>query len=323
MKLVSFYSEDDQVHLGLQSHDRVYDLHAINPHIPNNMRSFLEMGEKGMDLARITETAIKEGHFRELAIEQCRLSAPVPHPTSLRDAYAFRQHVFTSRRNRGLEMVPEFDAFPVFYFSNHKAIKGPGDVYCMPGHFQQLDFELEIAIVLNKGGKNIRASDADAYIAGFMIMNDFSARKMQMEEMKLNLGPAKGKDFLTTLGPYLVTPDELERRKTFAKEGHTGNVYNLDMSCKVNQREVSRGNASEMQWTFAEIIERVSYGVEVYPGDVIGSGTVGTGCFLELNGTRKKENADHQEQWLKPRDVVELEIEGLGTLVNTVFIEEE
>src|SRR5690606_21273587 len=121
----------------------------------------------------------------------------------------------------------------------------------------------------------------------YMIMNDISARTLQMEEMKLNLGPAKGKDFATAIGPWLVTPDELELNKVFAPEGHKGSTYNLHMTCKVNDMQVSQGNLADMDWTFAEIIERVSYGVDVFPGDVIGSGTVGTGCFLELNGTGK------------------------------------
>lgn len=321
MKLVSFYGENNQIRLGIQVDACIYDLHAINPHIPHTMETFLKMGERGMELARITERAIREGHFQELARKEYHLAAPVPYPTSLRDAYAFRQHVVTSRANRGLKMIPEFDAFPVFYFSNHMAVKGPGEIFCMPDHFQQLDFELEFAVVLNKGGKNIKAEEADEHIAGFMIMNDFSARKLQMEEMKLNLGPAKGKDFVTTLGPWLVTPDELEQRKTFTREGHVGIVYHLNMICRVNQREVSRGNTSDMDWTFAELIERISYGVEMFPGEVIGSGTVGTGCFLELNGTGKREDPDYAAQWLKPMDTVELEIEGLGKLVNTVFQE--
>jgi fumarylacetoacetate (FAA) hydrolase len=185
-----------------------------------------------------------------------------------------------------------------------------------------LDFELEAAIVICKHGRNIKAEEADEYIGGLMIMNDFSARRLQMEEMLLNLGPAKGKDFATTIGPCLVTLDELADFEIAAKEGHTGKAWNLKMTCKVNGVQVSEGSLGDMDWTFAEIIERASYGVDLFPGDVIGSGTVGTGCFLELNGTGKLNDENYPEQWLKEGDVVELEIDGLGVLSNTMVAEE-
>lgn len=151
-----------------------------------------------------------------------------------------------------------------------------------------------------------------------MIMNDLSARTLQMEEMLLSLGPAKGKDFATALGPWLVTLDELESFETPAKEGHTGQSWNLHMAARVNGVAVSEGRLSDMDWTFAELIERASYGVNLFPGDVIGSGTVGTGCFLELNGTKRLDNSSAAEQWLQEGDVVELEIQGLGILRNTM-----
>ena len=215
-------------------------------------------------------------------------------------------------------MIPEFDQFPVFYFTNHLSVHGPGEVRCMPDHFEKLDFELEAAIVICKHGRNIKARGADEYIGGLMIMNDFSARKLQMEEMLLNLGPAKGKDFSTAIGPVLVTPDELEPFIVDCKPNHTGRAYNLSMKCWVNSVQVSEGNLADMDWTFAEIIERCSYGVQLYPGDIIGSGTVGTGCFLELNGTGKLNNPDYKEQWLQEGDIVEMEIDNLGKLDNTI-----
>ena len=268
---------------------------------------------------------IREGKIRQdrgIPVEEVQLLAPVPFPTSCRDAYAFRQHVAAARRNRRVDMIPEFDQYPIFYFTNHHSIKGPGDVYCMPDHFEKLDFELEAAIVISKYGRNIKAEEADEYIGGLMIMNDLSARRLQMEEMMLNLGPAKGKDFATTIGPWLVTPDELQPFETQAKEGHTGKNWNLKMVCRVNGVQVSEGSLGDMDWTFAEIIERASYGVDLYPGDVIGSGTVGTGCFLELNGTGKLNDPNYPEQWLKAGDVVEMEIDQLGTLTNTILEEE-
>lgn len=220
-------------------------------------------------------------------------------------------------------MIPEFDQFPVFYFTNHHSVYGPGDIRCMPDHFSRLDFELEAAIVICKHGRNIRAEEADDYIGGLMVMNDLSARQLQLEEMLLNLGPAKGKDFATSLGPWLVTLDELENHEVQAREGHTGKNWNLKMQCLVNGHQVSEGNLAEMDWSFAEIIERASYGVDLYPGDIIGSGTVGTGCFLELNGTGKANDPGYTEQWLQEGDEVELVIEGLGSLLNRMTREDD
>lgn len=265
---------------------------------------------------------ISRGSFQPLEVVQdYQVMAPIPRPTSCRDGYAFRQHVEAARRNRGVDMIAAFDEYPVFYFTNHNAIYGPGDIWCMPDHCKQLDFELELAIVIGKQGRNIKAAEADDYIAGYMIMNDLSARTLQMEEMLLNLGPAKGKDFATVIGPWLVTPDELEPYRTNTKPGHIGNIYQLEMTCRVNGIQVSKGNMADMDWTFAELIERASYGCDLYPGDVIGSGTVGTGCFLELNGTGKRFDPNYTPQWLQPGDVVEMEITGLGTLSNTIVAE--
>jgi len=257
-----------------------------------------------------------------IPVANLQLLAPVPFPPSCRDGYAFRQHVAAARRNRGSQMISEFDQFPVFYFTNPHSIQGPGDVSCMPDHLEKLDFELEAAIVISKHGRNISAEEADEYIGGLMIMNDLSARRLQAEEMLLNLGPAKGKDFGTTIGPWLVTLDELEEFVVPPKEGHVGKRWNLSMKCFVNEKQVSEGNLADMDWTFAEIIERASYGVNLFPGDVIGSGTVGTGCFLELNGTKKLDDPNYVEQWLHSGDVVELEIDHLGKLSNTIIAEE-
>jgi fumarylacetoacetate (FAA) hydrolase len=321
MKLVSYLADDEEDHLAILVGDHAYDLSRLDKRIPDNMADFLFEGDEGFDMARAIEKKIKEGKVNPNQgrdIKELEILAPVPFPTSCRDAYAFRQHVEAARKNRGVEMIPEFDEYPVFYFTNHNAIMGPGDIEVMPDHLQNLDFELEVAIVIGKEGRNIRAEDADDYIAGFMIMNDMSARLLQMDEMKLNLGPAKGKDFSTVIGPYLVTPDELKQFLVPAKAGHTGNSYNLKMTCKVNGKLVSEGNMADMDWTFAEIIERASYGVELLPGDVIGSGTVGTGCFLELNGTGKRLDPNYKAQWLQPGDEVAMEVTGLGTLENNI-----
>lgn len=320
MKLVS-YLEQNKEQLGIYLDGNIYNLHkASNGTLPDNMAAFLKAGETAMNAAKAINVDIVAGKLNISAIklDTKDLLPPVPYPTSCRDGYAFRQHVFTARRNRGVPMIPEFDEYPIFYFTNHNAIQGPGPIDCMPDHFQKLDFELEAAIVIGKKGLNIKAEEADEYIAGYMIMNDMSARTLQMEEMLLNLGPAKGKDFSTVIGPWLVTPDELEPYKIPAKPGHVGNNYNLRMKCWVNGVQVSEGNVGDMDWTFAEIVERCAYGTPVLPGDVIGSGTVGTGCFLELNGTGLLNDKNYKPQWLKDGDVVEMEITGLGRLSNTI-----
>lgn len=320
MKLVS-YKTEDRDHLGVFYNGHIYNLNSLNHVIPDNMNEFLWGGEALMEAAQRVYKDLKAGKVVAKAEVFFELLAPVPHPTSCRDGYAFRQHVAAARRNRKVDMIPEFDEYPTFYFTNHNAVQGPGEIRCMPDHFDKLDFELEVAVVLNKKGRNITAAEADSFIAGYLIMNDMSARTLQMEEMKLNLGPAKGKDFSTVIGPWLVTTDELEAFKVPPKDGHVGNNYQLDMKCWVNGKEVSSGNTAAMDWTFAEIIERCAYGCDVLPGDVIGSGTVGTGCFLELNGTGLLNNPDYQSQWLQPGDVVEMEITGLGRLSNTIIKE--
>jgi fumarylacetoacetate (FAA) hydrolase len=297
----------------------------LHPDLPVNMSMFLQYWEDSLPMALGGELMIREGKIyadNGIDIESVDIIAPVPFPSSCRDGYAFRQHVEAARKNRNAPMIPEFDQYPIFYFTNHHSIVGAGDILCMPDHFEKLDFELEVAIVIAKHGRNIRVEDADNYIAGMMIMNDVSARKLQMEEMLLNLGPAKGKDFATSTGPYLVTLDELEPFEIPPKAGHTGKAWNLRMQCRVNGLQVSDGNLGDMDWTFAELIERASYGADLYPGDVIGSGTVGTGCFLELNGTGRLNNPAYEEQWLQPGDVVELEVDQLGILKNT-FIRDE
>ncbi|NQW42432.1 MAG: fumarylacetoacetate hydrolase family protein [Bacteroidetes bacterium] len=319
MKLVTFLLNNTQK-LGIYTNGKIYDVNAHNGKLPNNMLSLLQGGESAMDEMRQAELEIKEGKTNQegLPYSDSILLAPITNPTSCRDGYAFRQHVAAARRNRGVPMIPEFDQYPIFYFTNHNAIQGPGDIWCMPDHFQKLDFELEVAVIVGKTGRNIKAEKADEYIAGYTIMNDMSARTLQMEEMLLNLGPAKGKDFSTVIGPYMVTPDEIKETLTSAKANHTGNSHNLDMKCWVNGIEVSSGNVAQMDWTFAEIIERCAYGVDVIAGDVIGSGTVGTGCFLELNGTGLLNDKSFVPQWLKANDIVEMEITGLGKLTSTI-----
>lgn len=236
------------------------------------------------------------------------MKLPLPKIESFRDFYAFEAHVRNARRRRGLEMVPEWYQMPVFYFSNTACIVGHSDPIRKPPETNELDYELEIAIVIGKEGGDIPVAEADGYIAGFTILNDWSARDIQRQEMKVGLGPAKGKDFATSIGPALVTPDELESR-VLADTGR-GKRYDLTMTAAVNGVEYSRGNAQTMHWTFAELIAQASRNTVLKPGDLIGSGTVGTGCITEFpEGTYP---------WLQPGDVVRLEIDLLGILENRV-----
>ncbi|HKJ80709.1 MAG TPA: fumarylacetoacetate hydrolase family protein [Ignavibacteriaceae bacterium] len=323
MKLVSFLKNNEE-RLGLFNENKIFDLELsgkeLNLALPSKMTDLLNDFENMKSKAKDVDNAIKNGKIsKNLEKDKIKMLAPVPHPTSCRDGYAFRQHVATARRNRGVDMIPEFDQFPIFYLTNHNAIFGEGEIVVEKDHLEKLDIELEAAIVIGKKGKNIDVKDADSHIAGYMIMNDLSARVLQMEEMKLNLGPAKGKDFATVIGPWLVTTDELEKYKV---ETEAGNKYDLRMTAQHNGKQISDGNMKDMDWTFAQIIERASYGVELLPGDVIGSGTVGTGCYLELNGTwaleAKAQGKEFSPIWLKDGDTVELEITGLGKLSNKI-----
>ncbi len=177
----------------------------------------------------------------------------------------------------------------------------------------KLDFELEVAVIIGKKGKNIPANKAHEYIAGLTIMNDFSARTLQWEEMRVKLGPAKGKDFATSLGPELITLTEIQDRCILTdKDCH----WDLSMEAYLNNEKVSSGNLQDMHFTFGEIIERCSYGVELNPGEAIGSGTVGTGCLREFNDHKK----DADERWLKPGDIIELKVEKLGSLKNEIIL---
>jgi fumarylacetoacetate (FAA) hydrolase len=329
LKLVSFLNSKSKERVGIFHDDKVYDIkksgEVFGTKLPSKMKKLLNRWEEYLPQLQNLSKEIKQKDFITAEnISKVKLISPVPHPASCRDGYAFRQHVEAARRNRGVEMIPEFDQYPIFYFTNHNAVFGSGDIVVEDDHLRSLDFELEAAVVISKKGKNIPAEKAPDYIAGYMVMNDFSARVLQMEEMKLNLGPAKGKDFATSFGPWLVTPDELEKYKVVSP---SGNKYDLPMQAVHNGKIVSQGNMKDMNWTFAELIERTSYGVEIIPGDIIGSGTVGTGCYLELNGTwaleAKAKGENFTPVWLRNGDTIELEIKGLGKLVNKIVKSQE
>jgi 2-keto-4-pentenoate hydratase/2-oxohepta-3-ene-1,7-dioic acid hydratase in catechol pathway len=304
MKFVTFDRKDGRERAGmLLDSDHVVDLQeASDGKLPDNLVDFLDKSVENLEKSEglLSISSEQKGVY---PLNELQLKAPIPIPRSFRDFYAFEQHVKTARENRGLEMIPEWYEMPVFYFSNHLAIKGPGEEIGKPPECNWLDYELEIACVLGKKGRNIRATEADEYIFGYCILNDWSARDLQRKEMKVGLGPAKGKDFATSIGPWIVTKDELQPLKS-------GKGYELPMMARVNGVLLSEGNMKDLYYSFAEMIERASAGVTLYPGEIIGSGTVGTGCILELG--------PDVHRWLMPGDVVEFEVQKLGVLKNTI-----
>lgn len=311
MKLITF-KHMGQLKIGAVLNDsHGVDFSILDESIPPTMLGLIENHQHFLPI--LNKMLLTPPSKSIVNLSEVEIQSPIPNPVSMRDAYAFRQHVATARKNRGLEMIPEFDLFPVTYFTNHLAITGPGRVLVQDHHLKKLDYELEVAVVLGKPLWNATIEECDAAIFGYMIMNDWSARYLQMEEMKLSLGPAKGKDFATSLGPWLVTKDELNLRST-----PLGCVLDATMKAFVNDQLLSEGNVSSMNWTFAQILQRTSYGIRLHPGEVIGSGTVGTGCLLELNGSKITDNL-----WLQPGDQVKMEIENLGVLLNTVIRQEE
>jgi len=257
-------------------------------------------------LAEATARALEEP-AELVPLADVVLAAPVPVPPSIRDFMAFEEHVVTSSRALGLEVHPDWYELPVFYFSNPAAVQGPHDDVRISPESSAFDYELEVAAIIGEPGRDIAAGEAERHIAGYTILCDWSARDLQEREMRLNLGPAKGKDTATSVGPVLVTPDELEPFRS--RKG-----FDLAMTASVNGRAYSAGNLADIYWSFAELTAYASRGTELRTGDVIGSGTVGTGCILELSRTGGLDTYP----WLRPGDVVELTVARLGSITATV-----
>src|SRR5512139_81781 len=255
-------------------------------------------------IAAGAEKAASRASKEALSFDEVNFRAPI-QPATLRDFYAFETHVKTANRNRGQEVPENWYKFPVFYFSNPNNNYGHEDEIPCPPYTQALDYELEIAVVIGKRGRDIQPEEAHNHIFGFTIFNDWSARDLQVEEMKVNFGPVKSKDFASSFGPVIITLEELADKAT-----NRPGVYDLEMTARVNGSELSRGNFSDIYWSFGDMIARASQSVYLNRGDVIGSGTVGTGCLYELT--------KNQGPWLNVGDVVELEIERIGVLRNTI-----
>lgn len=281
--------------------EHVYDMHEVSEgKLPDNMLDFIANHSSYYPIVQeLQQLSVSP----TCSLEDVELRAPIPNPPSVRDFMAFEEHLVNASKRSGIVIAPEWYEIPAFYFTNHLVLSGSMEKVQRPPNCTALDYELEIGCIIGKTGKNIKAEEAEDYIFGYTILNDWSARDLQIKEMKIGLGPAKGKDFATTIGPCIVTKDELEPYRE-------GDQFNLTMTAKVNGELLSKGNAKDMYYTFGQMIERASDGVKLYPGDVIGSGTVGSGCILELGSERHR--------WLEPGDEVELEITGIGSLKNRI-----
>jgi fumarylacetoacetate (FAA) hydrolase len=283
--------------------------------LPSTMLELIHAGPAAWGYTRRLASALRDEPIDELKaagraqvgwpLSAVRLLPPLPRPMGVRDFYAFEEHVARARAARGLSVPDAWYQAPAFYFSNPNAAYGHDEMVPIPSYSQAMDYELEVACVIGQPGRDIPAERAGAFIFGYTVFNDWSARDEQRREMQVGLGPAKGKDFASSFGPSLVTPDELEDRAT----DRTG-VYDLAMVARVNGEERSRGRWIDIHFSFAEMIERASADVFLLPGEVLGSGTVGSGSLLEVTGG--------QGPWLQPGDEVELEIERLGVLRNVV-----
>ncbi|HLL67358.1 MAG TPA: fumarylacetoacetate hydrolase family protein [Micromonosporaceae bacterium] len=265
------------------------------------------LGDDGERLHAAGERALREPRGTlELAVAP--LCAPIPQPPTIRDFMTFEQHVQGAAMLMGDGRIgQEWYDMPVFYFTNPYAVVGPYDDVAVPPGSRVFDFELEVAAVVGRAGRNLTVADAERHIVGYMILNDWSARDLQTREMRAHLGPAKGKDSATTLGPALVTADELAPFRS-------GPSFDLGMSVAVNDVVVGTDRLTQMAWSFGEMASYASRGTWVRPGDILGSGACGGGCLAELWGRRGRDAMAP----IGPGDVVTMTVEQLGTIRNRV-----
>ena len=277
---------DGDVLIGLEAPGRLIDL----------------LGDSGEALAAAAERATSQ-RWEVVPLAEAVLRAPIPVPPSIRDFMAFEEHVHNSAQAMGHDVADVWYEMPLFYFTNPAATLGPSDPVPIAPGSAAFDYELEVAAVIGRAGRDLDPATAEDHVAGYVVLCDWSARDLQSSEMRGHLGPAKGKDTATSLGPWLTTSDELETRRA-------GNAYDLDMTAAVNGATWSRGNMSTIHWSFGQLLAYASRGTQLRPGDIVASGTVGTGCILELS---RVHGADAYP-WLAPGDRVRLEITGLGAI---------
>jgi 2-keto-4-pentenoate hydratase/2-oxohepta-3-ene-1,7-dioic acid hydratase in catechol pathway len=301
MRFVTYNTGSDGERVGLLEDDTVYGL-ALGVDLLGLL------GDDGERLYRAGESARQDPH-EVIPLARARLRPPISRPPSIRDFIAFEQHVEGVAKLAGADGVSEvWYQQPLFYFTNPHAVLGPDDPVPIPPGCAEFDFELEVAAVIGRSGRNLTPDEAERHIAGYMIMNDWSARDLQFHEMRFGLGPAKGKDGAITLGPALVTPDELAPFRA-------GTAFDLGMRVLINGELFGEDRVNNMAWSFGELIAYASRGTWVRPGDIIGSGTCGGGCLAEKwgrDGTR--------QPTLSPGDEVTMAIDGLGTIRNVVTV---
>ncbi len=326
MKLVTFRTPDRATHAGVLRDQRIIMLEGYptvlellrDPEGLEKVRRLLDGDGREAVVNEPTfvspepayammPMAVHERSVKEYTLIEAVLLSPIPEPPSVRDFYAFEQHVKAARAKRNVGMIPEWYEIPTFYFTNNSEIYGHDQEVPYPVGSHELDIELEIACVIGREGKDIPVEEAASYIVGYTIMNDWTARDFQRKDMKLNLGPGKGKDFATSLGPWIVTPDELAARRSGSGADER---YDMTMLARVNGKEISRGNFKDIYYSFPQMIAYASRNARLRVGDILGSGTVGTGCLLEI-GTEV-------HPWFQRGDVIELEIDGIGVLRNRI-----
>ncbi|QHT65465.1 fumarylacetoacetate hydrolase family protein [Rhodocytophaga rosea] len=304
MKLITFKNKEGQARAGWLQDGGVIDMNlASHGKLPADMLGFIDKHEEYVALIQQTGLLNAKPTY---TLEEVTLLAPLPNPRSFRDFISFEQHLKNASAKFGHQIAQEWYEMPIFYFTNHQQIFGPEESIPRPPKETRLDYELEMGCIIGKKGKDIKAEEAEDYIFGYTIFNDWTARAIQNKEMKCHLGPAKGKDFANALGPYIITRDEMDKYRT------PDNRFDIRMTSKINGQLICDGNFKTIYYTFGQMIERASEnGVNLYPGDIIGSGTVGFGSLIETNGEAYR--------FLEPGDVVEFEIEGIGILRNSVI----
>jgi len=301
MKFITFSTQDKERRLGILIEHNVYAVQDLDATLPDQMEKFIENAQHNLSV--LQKACDDYVSTKSYDLENVTLHAPIQKPGSVRDFMAFENHLLNASKTSGITVAPQWYEIPAFYFTNHRTIHGPNEAITRPPACEMLDFELEVAVIIGKEGKNISIDEADNYIFGYTIFNDWSARDLQLAEMPIGLGPAKGKDFATSIGPYIVTKDELEKYRE-------NKGFNLEMTATINGNKISDGNFNSIYYSFNEMIARASEGTMLYPGDLIGSGTVGTGCILEFG--------PGVHPWLANGDEVTLSIEKLGSLTNTI-----
>lgn len=321
MKLVTFKNKNQETRIGWLTADSngVVDMQATDSRLPNDMLAFIDNHEQYFQIIKENNLENTPPQYKR---DEVTLLVPLPNPRSVRDYIGFEQHMLNASKSFGHKVGEAWYEMPIFYFTNHQAIYGLDDNIKRPEKEIKLDLELEMAVIIGKKGKDIKASEADDYIFGYTIFNDWTARFIQKREMEVPLGPHKGKDFANAFGPCIVTKDEFEQyRCTISREIHpehlqmpltTGDRFDVKMTAKINNETICEGNYKTVYWTFPQMIQRASENnVTMMPGDILGSGTVGWGSLIENNFSVHRP--------IEPGDVVELAIEGIGILRNKVI----